>query len=219
MSQVINSMSEEEKQTRRTLGQQSVDAWGTAFVLTARFKRWSVLRRVITLSGVLVPVIIGLLYISFTTVLKEEDWLAFAASLFLTLHAVGSIVVAVWANEDKAYILHESAARNRNIAIRSDRLAKNIALGPEAFSALAQELIAEYRALEEHDENRLGATQAERRRGTRAGLFRFKRNCLDCSRIPAKERRLWERKSCSNCGEPLNGNNKGTTSPSGNKQP
>lgn len=205
MNKTIQKMSPEEAQTRRKLGQQSVNAWGTAYILTARFKIWSIIKRLITLTGILIPVVIGLTYLSFTDVIEETKWILWAGSSLALVHGITSAIVAVWANEDKSYTLNESAAKNRNIAIRSDRLAKSLEFDYPVFSALAQELINEYQALEEHDENRLGASQRDRRIGLRAGLFRFKRMCAACKAVPKKEKRFFAYKPCNSCGEPRNG--------------
>jgi mobilome CxxCx(11)CxxC protein len=212
-------MSNNENSIRRDLRHQSVQAWGTAFVLSARFKKWSAIRRLMTLSGILVPVIIGLLYISFTTMLQEKNWVATAATAFLIIHGIGSVVVVFLVGEDKAFMLYESAARNRKNAIKSDRLLKYAAIEPLVFQAEAQTLINEYKQHEENDENQFSISQRERQKGARAGLFRFNWKCKDCQRVPKKEKRLWARNPCENCGEPLNGINQSKSCASRDQSP
>lgn len=198
-------MSGQEDQLRRKLSQQAIDAWGTAFILKRRRKRAECFRKLMTLTAILIPLGIGVLAINFEEYLKEFPLTMHIAGIILAIHTVASAAIAVVFSEDKLYVTQESEAKNRNISIRSDHLMQETGLSRDVYRALAEEIIKEYRPLEEHDENRLGASSRERRRGFRAGLYRFTKKCGLCKTTPSSDGVLLIiGAKCHRCGGPKN---------------
>lgn len=198
-------MDHEKQQLRNNLLSQAVDAWATADFLRRKVKWSTAWMRFMATSSVLVPLLIGLIALNYPDLLAQQTWVKSVATGFLIAHTAISAVILMYSSPDRTRDAQDSEARNRNIALRSDRLRRDEAMPSDSWKVLARSLTSEYEHLEENDENRFHATQQTRRRSLRVGLRQFDARCSECKRTPIRESlplRWWRfDKYCNRCGE------------------
>lgn len=213
-------MDQEEHQLRRNLVSQAVDAWATADFLRRKVKKSAARMRFMAASSVIVPFGIGLIALNYPGLISQQSWATSVATGFLVAHAIISTLILIYSSPDRTRDAQDSEARNRNIALRSDRLRREDAMPSDSWKVLARSLTSEYEHLEENDENRFHATAQMRRRSLRVALRHFNAGCSKCKRTPIQESLPWRwrgfRKYCNRCGE-LNEQSEGTPSLDRNK--
>lgn len=160
-----------------------IEAEGTAHIFQRRAQvlRWKL--RLLTFSGLVIPLIVGGLAIGYGAGLPGLSVIiAVSAAL-----AIAQVVVALWALVAGWADGYASAARsmveNRSIALDLEEFAKS----PPRAAAAARERLAVLTARDDarraQDES-VSASAREKRRGMRAGLRRVGRPCAGCSVVP-----------------------------------
>jgi mobilome CxxCx(11)CxxC protein len=165
---------------RRTCWDKALQAYGTAYIFRQRASKLLLALRVVKFLGVAVPLVIGFIatkVYSKDPVPEEIMFVASVLSLALLLTSVWSLV-AKW---DDAYAeALQASHRNADLQQKWEVLAKEHA---DVLLAKFDDLLADDAKQGEADVKQL-PTEKEKRRGMRAGLLRYQRQCAGCKQIP-----------------------------------
>jgi mobilome CxxCx(11)CxxC protein len=187
-------MSTTEEQ-RKDCWDQAIYAFGTAYIFEKRLQSARKNLRVLTYLGVLVPVAVGGIVVSFFGVQSLRPfltWLIVAAGILGTIQLAFTLwaLVAKW--DDVASYAAISSSENRRLAARFEELGK---MPPVDFAVQYQLLKADNSRRQEADIQQ-GINDAEKRMITRAGLRQYQRTCVRCNLVPAD----MSSTNCTVCG-------------------
>lgn len=170
------------EQIRTNCWDRSLEAFGTGYIFETRANRLRYQLRILTFLGIVVPLIAGAIVLTFGKVALSPFLLIPAGILGIT-QVVGSLwsLVARW---DDAYgYAIESLNSNYRLSNNYQRLAEN---PPEKLS----ELQIQYALIDREDEFRAAEdykqaiSEKEKRKGMRAALRKFRRQCSSCGQVP-----------------------------------
>jgi len=182
-------------QIRKQAWDEAVYAYGTAYIfeLRANWYRW--LLRAITFLGIVMPVVIGAIYLSFRSQQLLLDVLVSIAGILGIVQLVLSIwsLIAKW--EDNYSYALESLGANYRISGRFKKFAES---PPLQFSDLQREfgLLEAENSFRSDLDNKQGINDKEKRRGMRAALRNFQRPCAACNQVPTS----MKPSTCDVCG-------------------
>ena len=173
----------------------ALNAYATSYIFQRRAQTLKSRLQLITYIGFAVPMIVGLLVLSYGHFKSFEVIVAVAAAI-----GIGQAVFSLWSIiggwvDGYSYAV-ASIAENSKLANRFTELASN---PPEDLS----ELRVEYEKLEIQDETRQEQDyqqeikESEKRMGMRAALRKYQRRCAGCNEIPTTMKPT----TCGVCGD------------------
>ena len=154
-------------------------AFGTAYLFERRAKRFGDRLRWVTFLGILVPLLVGGVILSFGT--QVLPFMLIPAGAFSVVQLVLSAwaLVAKW--DDSLAYARESTADNYQLASEFEQLART---NPPEIAAKAELLRVREKNRTDAD-LRQDLSNAEKSAGLRAALIQFQRPCAACKNIPA----------------------------------
>lgn len=180
---------------RRQAWDEAVLTYGTAYIFEQRANKYRWFLRIISFLGIVVPLTIGAIYLSFSS----QQMLLDVAVLVASILGIIQLVLSVWSLSAKwedtySYAL-ESQVANYGLATRFEKLGK---YPPSEVPELQMEfriLDTENRQRTEQD-NKQGISDKEKRMGMRAALRKFQRQCSGCKIAPISMKPT----NCDVCG-------------------
>lgn len=174
---------------------QAAHAFGTAAIFQERARKLKSKLRALTFLGIVIPVLVGGVAMSFGTEGEWFKWLLYAAAGLGLIQLIGSVwsLVSGW-EETHAYAL-ASAVANDSLATAFSDFAKN----PPANSKdteLRYEVLKTENNLRRHIDNQQNVTEKEKRFGMRAALRQYQKQCSACKKVPTTMKPT----SCGVCG-------------------
>ena len=178
---------------RRQCWDRAIHAFATATVLERRAAALQRKTRALTFLGIIGPLLVGGLVLSFGATASWVPGLLVAASVLGVVQLVLSVwsLVASW-NAAWAYA-QESASDNYRLSDAYQKLGTN---PPKDLEVRFELVEASYLHRSSADVAR-GVSAEEKRQGHRVALHRFARECPKCKVIPNPDAPT----SCSNCGQ------------------
>lgn len=158
----------------------ALHALGTSAIFERRANTYRQRLRLLTFLGIVVPLAVGGMVLSFGTAPNYLPIVLTVAGILGLIQLIGSAwaLVARW-DDSLAYAL-ESTTSNSRIANEYEQLARN---PPTDIDTRVQIITAEDRLRSDLD-TKQGITEEEKRRGMRAALRQYKRPCATCGKIP-----------------------------------
>lgn len=174
--------SDEAKAIRLRCWDGALKAYATSFIFQRRARTLGIKLNVITYIGFVVPMIVGLIVLSYGYFKSLPIIISIAAVL-----GIAQLVVSLWSViggwvAGYSYA-SASAAGNSSLALRYEDLASN---PPDDLSVLRRE----YEKLTIRDEDRQeqdyqqAVRESEKRMGMRAALRKYQRKCAGCGKVP-----------------------------------
>jgi mobilome CxxCx(11)CxxC protein len=169
-------------------------AFGTSYVFQHRVVRLGKCLRLLTYAGLLFPLMVGAVALSFGAKFKLLPIAIVIASTILVVQLAVSLwaIIARWV-ENHAYAT-ESVTANDELARRYDDIMKS--------SAPYDQLKAQFDVIRADDQNRRtldgrqNITEKEKNRGMRAALRNYQQPCATCNIVPISMMPT----SCPTCG-------------------
>lgn len=180
---------------RRRAWNEAVLTYGTAYIFEQRSQKFRKLLRIPAFLGLVVPMTVGSLYLAFQL---EETLLTTVAVVAGIISAIQAFISAQalsakW-EETYSYAL-ESTSANYSLSTRFASLGEST---PKSLSDLQLrfELLQTENSLRSDQDVRQGITDVEKRKGMRAGLRKFQRQCTACHEVPKSMKPT----NCDVCG-------------------
>jgi mobilome CxxCx(11)CxxC protein len=173
----------------------AIYAHGTAHLFLARSRRYTQLLRAVSFAGIVFPLLVGGIVLSFGTKGSYLDLLIGIAAVAGILQLILSAWSIVYGWADSLQYALESAADNFDLSLKFKELAEQAQTPPADLDARAAALKARDDARQMADA-RQGITGSELRYGHRAGLRQFGRECDECKQVP----RSMDATDCNTCG-------------------
>lgn len=177
---------------RQECWRRAVEAFGTAHIFEDRARSNRCKLRLLEFSGLAVPLLVGVAVLAFGLEAEFLDEAVTAAAIAAGLQLVVTLWALVAGWDDEFGYAKESAADNHRLSKLFAKLART---DPDDLETQFEIRDAEYTAREQSDYQR-GITEKEKRKGMRAGLRRFQRQCSACGEVPES----LEPSDCSVCG-------------------
>lgn len=161
----------------------AIHAFGTAFIFEQRVIKARRNVRLLSFSGIALPVLIGgivVAFFGFDSMKTAVSVLIVLAALLATVQLVFTIwsLVAKW--DDQAIYGSESSIANNEISRAYADLAKNV---PADFDS-KYALLNVRNDMRSNDDGKKEITEPEKRMGMRAALRKFQRACVECEKVP-----------------------------------
>jgi mobilome CxxCx(11)CxxC protein len=148
---------------------------------TARRYKW--LLRILDFLGIVVPVTVGGIVLSFGAEPRYLPYIVVPAGILSIIQLVMSVwsLVARW--QDALVYAEESVSSNHRLSREYESLGRNL---PDKLAdlKLRYSLLEKENQLRNEIDNKQGLTEKEKRAGLRAGLRRFQRPCVVCGQVP-----------------------------------
>jgi mobilome CxxCx(11)CxxC protein len=155
--------------------------------------RWFL--RILSFLGILIPIFIGTIYLSFRT----QQWLLDLSVIIAGILGSLQVLLSAWSLttrwEDTYSYALESQGHNYRLSASFEYLGKYSVLRPSELRKEFDLLQAENRQRTEQD-NKQGLTDQEKRMGMRAALRKFQRSCAGCKEVPLS----MKPSKCTVCG-------------------
>jgi len=181
---------------RKELWNSAFHSYGTAYIYGQRAKAIEKRLTLITFLGIVVPIIVGGIVTSYGT---ESSVLKYAIIAAAPLSLI-QLIISVWSivdkwNEKSSYFL-ESQIDNFSYSDRFQSLAK---FPPQTYEELKTETekIGLQKQNRDIQDSKYSLTDAEKRKGMRFALRKFRRECTGCNQIP----KSMESTDCDICGK------------------
>lgn len=174
---------------------EAVHTYGTGYIFERRANKYRWLLRTVAFLGLVVPLTIGGIYLSFHSQQKLLDVSITIAGILGILQ----LIISVWSlasrwEETYSYAL-ESLSANYSISSRFEKLGRFPPPKPSDLQMQFEVLQTENNLRTEQD-NKQGITDKEKRMGMRAALRKFQRKCAGCQRVPIS----MKPSNCDVCG-------------------
>lgn len=193
---MIEEATKQKKQTnidkRRLLcWDRALENFGTGYIFEQRANNYKIKLRVLTSLGILMPMIVGAIVVSFNKA-TLPSWLINIAGIVGLFEIVGSTwsLIARW-DDSYSYSI-QSLNSNFSLASRYENLARN---PPKDFLIRFEILETEDQLLMREDYKQ-SISDKEKRRGMRAALRQYKRKCASCQIVPTS----MDASNCNVCG-------------------
>jgi mobilome CxxCx(11)CxxC protein len=172
-----------EEQIRQECWEKSHNAIGTSYVFTQKAKKYKTIIRVITILGLVVPLLIGATVIAYG---KNSNALNIALFITTPIACIQIVLSGIslglkW-DDLLAYSL-ESQTDNRIIFDDYQKLAKYSAINIYELEKEFEVIKAKDNARTTQDE-KVTFTAKDNRKGMRYGLYILKKECATCKNIP-----------------------------------
>jgi mobilome CxxCx(11)CxxC protein len=160
----------------------ALESFGTAYIFEERAKKYRSLLRILSISGLIVPLLAGYFVLSFGEVVLPK-LLYIVAGLIGLGQLIASLFSLVEGWEEQYRYSIESLNANYKLSKNFKKLAER---PPESLSEFKHKL----EILENSDELISGKDlqqsikAKERRKGMRAALREFNRRCSNCEKVP-----------------------------------
>ena len=169
-------------QIRQKCWDKALEAYGTGYIFEKRANKLRYQLRILTFLGIVVPLMAGAIVLAFGQVVLSP-FILIPAGILGIIQVVGSLwsLVARW-DDDYSYSI-ESLNSNYRLSNNYQRLAEN----PPGSSS---ELQIQFDLLDREDEFRSAEdykqaiSEKDLRKGMRAALRKFKRQCAGCRQVP-----------------------------------
>lgn len=189
-------MTEDDKsdELRKQSWDKALYGFATGYIFEKRANKQRRKLQALTFLGILAPLLLGAIVLSFGNNTKLVNSLIIPASILGIIQLVGSVwaLVAKW-NDEYAYSL-ESAADNHAISNRFKSLGENPPAPPKL--KIHYDLINAIDEVRNANDYKHGITDEEKRLGQRAALIQFQRACGACRVIPQSMKPT----KCDACG-------------------
>lgn len=182
-------------QIRKECWNQAVRSYATGYIFERRANLLRFRLQVLTFLGLVVPLLIGSIVLTFglqLSVLPVFIYLAGGVGVIQLAISLWSLT-ARW--DDKRDYANKSNSFNKNMALRYRQLASNPPRDDSALDLQFQFLEVDYQRQSAEDEIQ-GVSDKEKRRGLRAALREFKRPCVTCEQVPTS----MKPSQCDTCG-------------------
>ncbi len=180
---------------RKLCWDRALTSYGTARIFEKRARRYKNLLRSLDFLGIIVPVFVGGIVLSFGTNLSLLPRILTIASILGMIQLVMSVLSLVMGWQDALVYSEGSVSTNYRLSREYEKLGTN---PPNTFASfeLQFSLLEKENQLQEETDNKQGVTEKEKREGMRAGLRQFQRQCAACGEIPQSMRPS----DCDVCG-------------------
>lgn len=170
-------------------------SFGTAYIFVQRANRHRILRRILSFLGIVVPLTMGSIYLSFNTYPQLLAVIFVVAGILGTIQLIASAwsLSAGW-EETYTYSLEASAA-NYSLASRFEKLAQSPVFTFDQFK-IAFDLLEVENSIRSEQDTKQGITDKEKRKGMRQALWKYRRPCAQCNSVPMSMHPT----NCSVCG-------------------
>lgn len=180
---------------RKQAWDEAILTYGTAYIFEQRSHKFRRLLRIPAFLGIVVPMTVGVIYLSFQVQEVFKTGLTVVAGILSVTQVIASArsLSAKW-EETYSYAL-ESTSANYSLSTRFANLGRST---PKSLSDLQLrfELLQTENSLRSDQDVRQGITDAEKRKGMRAGLRKFQRQCAACHQVPTS----MKPSNCDVCG-------------------
>lgn len=187
-------------QRRYELNQSAVNSWGTAIVLDERVSSYSKYIRISGYFGFIIPVIVGAFALALGDKAEILPDLIKISAIILAFQAITAGTIVFFGLETKLRLAQESSSINKIFATEARDLAINVSIPENIYSTLYSELKGKIKSQENNDE-KLGFSDKDKRKGARAGMKRFEQSCKKFSKIPESNSAKEDKSNCNNCGK------------------
>jgi mobilome CxxCx(11)CxxC protein len=171
----------------------AIESFGTAYIFERRRKWPKRMLRLVAFLGIAVPASFGAVVLSFGNGGRAVPWLAWVAGLLGLLQVILSVWSLAGRWEDTLSYYRESVRNNTWLSNQYVKLAKFH--GGDFFSK-AEVLDTAFDARVASDMD-YDVSDSEKRRGLRAALRQFQRECVGCKEVPTSMLPT----SCPICGD------------------
>lgn len=170
----------------------AIHASGTAWIFERRARRLRRRLKILSFLGMVVPMAIGGIVLSFGTKPQILPGFLWVAGVLGVAQLIGSVWSQIARWEDSLAYALESVTANNRLSRRFESLGEH----PPADLELEFRILdAENQARKDLD-FRHDLTPKEKRAGLRAGLRQFQRACVSCKEVPTS----MSPTSCAVCG-------------------
>lgn len=191
----MNGADEQRKQEE---WKRAFDAYGTSYVFTKRAESIRLPMRILTFTGLALPILVGLVLSKFGSdsgVSTVVTWVTFGVGALQVLLSLWSLV-AGW-NESLAYS-NESMTHNAQLSTSF----MEVAQARDVEEPIRFNLLKVADQSRRDADQKKGITEKEIRRGMRAALRQFKKACAGCHEVPTSMdlKVNLKSKKCGVCG-------------------
>jgi len=161
----------------------AIYAYATGYIFQKRAEKYKKLLQLLTFLGIVVPVLIGGVVLSFGTEFKLLNVLIVIAGIAGLIQLIASVwaLSADW--QGNYTYSSESMSANFKLATSYATLGKTPPDDLEALKTQHKLLVVEDQARRDSD-TKQNVTEEEKRAGTRAGLRHYQRPCVSCEKVP-----------------------------------
>lgn len=166
---------------RKECWDRTFHSFGTAYIFEKRTKKLRKRLQFLTFLGIVVPVTVGSLIISFGVDFKNINLIIILAGILGSIQLVITLwsLVAGW--NDSLAFAKESTSVNYELSNKYRSLGKNPPSKLSEFTLKYEIFNTEYRYRNQQD-NQQGITDKEKRMGMHSALRNFQRECPCCGR-------------------------------------
>jgi mobilome CxxCx(11)CxxC protein len=179
---------------RRECWNGALHTYGTSYIFQQRAQRLNRRLRLLTYSGVALPLIVGATVLSFGLDIVILPVMVAIVAPLVVMHVLASAWAVVDHWVDAHTYANESATANDQLARRYEALAKNPPTAAEFKSKY--DLVCADDSSRTQQDMRKGMTDKEKRKGMRAALRQYQRQCATCQQTPTS----MSPTSCDTCG-------------------
>ena len=157
----------------------AIHSYGTGYIFQQRAELLKKKIKILTFLGIVVPLSIGSIVMSFGADLKILPICLFVSGVLGTLQLIGFAwsIVAKW-DDSYSYSL-EATSDNYRLSRAYKKLAESSSVDKLRFDFLEQE-----DQLRMDRDYKQGVSEDEKREGMRAALRQFERKCAQCKQVP-----------------------------------
>lgn len=173
----------------------SLHAYGTSYAYELRYIKYRKLIRILTFSGLVVPVALGTIYAGYNNDKIILGW-ALSISAFITVaQGVFSLLSLSNSWSDSFAASSEAKSANHDLFREFEDLAKR---PPATDSELLSKftILSTIERAREQQDAKNPLSEKEQRRGMRWALRYFKRPCATCNTVPT----AMQPSKCDTCG-------------------
>jgi mobilome CxxCx(11)CxxC protein len=173
----------------------SLHAYGTSYAYELRYVKYRKLIRILTFSGLLVPVALGAIYAGYSTNKIILEWALSVGAFISVAQAVYSLLSLTNSWSDSFAASSEAKSANFDLFREFEDLAKRPPVTDNELLSKYSILTTIERAREQQD-SKNPLSEKEQRRGMRWALRYFKRTCVTCNTMPTS----MQPSNCDTCG-------------------
>lgn len=184
------------QQNLSDLWDRSLNCYGTAYLLQYKMQKITVFNTILKFMGLAIPLVVGGVVLSF----GYNQALMPILLYVLGILSIIQLIVSLWAIVDnwdrKIEIYSESKLKNLELSDLLKDCALRYNQDKDKYDSVFTELIIKD-DIQKRNDNKIYFSEKEKRKGLRAGLFQFQRECVSCKKIPKSLRAS----NCETCGK------------------